>query len=242
MKKRMCCFLILAFATLGANNFMAQTKTIVAFGDSITAPRKNVTTYSDLIREEFQKEHLDVNVINAGVPGDTTARAKERFAKDVLAHDPDLVIIQLGTNDAAVDVWKKPPATESRVPIEDYEQNLHEFISKLKALKAKIILVTPPPTRWTEKLKEMYGKPPYDPNDEDGFNVILKNYVQRMREVAKKEKVVLIDLNKEYYKYHKAEGRTMDELFLDGMHPNNKGQKLEAKLLLKQIKKLEPGL
>lgn len=238
----MCCFLILACATLCANSFMAQTKTIVAFGDSITAPRKNVTTYSDFIREEFQKKHLDVKVINAGVPGDTTAKAKKRFEKDVLARSPDLVIIQLGTNDAAVDVWKKPPATESRVPIEDYEQNLREFIAKLKERKAKIILVTPPPTRWTEKLKEMYGKPPYDPNNVDGFNIVLKNYVQRMRDVAKEEKIALIDLNKEYYKYHKAQGQTMDELFLDGMHPNNKGQKLEAELLLKQISKLELGL
>lgn len=242
MKERMCRFLILVFAMLGANNFMAQTKTIVAFGDSITAPRKNVTTYSDFIREEFQKKHLDVKVINAGVPGDTTAKAKKRFEKDVLARSPDLVIIQLGTNDAAVDVWKKPPATESRVPIEDYEQNLREFIAKLKERKAKIILVTPPPTRWTEKLKEMYGKPPYDPNNVDGFNIVLKNYVQRMRDVAKEEKIALIDLNKEYYKYHKAQGQTMDELFLDGMHPNNKGQKLEAELLLKQISKLELGL
>lgn len=242
MKERMCCFLILACATLCANSFMAQTKTIVAFGDSITAPRKNVTTYSDFIREEFQKKHLDVKVINAGVPGDTTAKAKKRFEKDVLARSPDLVIIQLGTNDAAVDVWKKPPATESRVPIEDYEQNLREFIAKLKERKAKIILVTPPPTRWTEKLKEMYGKPPYDPNNVDGFNIVLKNYVQRMRDVAKEEKIALIDLNKEYYKYHKAQGQTMDELFLDGMHPNNKGQKLEAELLLKQISKLELGL
>jgi len=240
--KKIICLLVFAFATLGANNFMAQTKTIVAFGDSITAPRKNVFTYSDLIREEFQKKHLDVKVVNAGVPGNTTAMAKERFEKDVLARDPDLVIIQLGTNDSAVDVWKKPPATESRVSIKEYEQNLREFIAKLKERKAKIILVTPPPTRWTEKLKEMYGKPPYDPNDEDGFNIILKKYVQRMRNVAKAEKVVLIDLNKEYYKYHEAKGQTMDDLFLDGMHPNNKGQKLEAELLLKQIKKLDLGL
>lgn len=241
MKKIIYLF-IFVFAMLGANDLMAQTKTIVAFGDSITAPRKNVTTYSDLIREELQKKHPDVKVINAGVPGDTTAKAKERFEKDVLARNPDLVIIQLGTNDAAVDVWKKAPATESRVPIEVFEQNLREFIAKLKERKAKIILVTPPPTRWTEKLKEMYGKPPYDPNDEDGFNVILKNYVQRVREVAKKEKIVLIDLNKEYYKYHKVKGQTMDDLFLDGMHPNNKGQKLEAELLLKQINNLELGL
>lgn len=221
---------------------MAQNKTIVAFGDSITAPRKNVITYSDIIREEFKKKNLNVKVINSGVGGNTSAMAKERFEKDVLAHKPDVVIIQLGTNDAAVDVWKNPPATESRVSIDVYEQNLRQFITKLKAQKAKIILVTMPPTRWTDKLKEMYGKPPYNPNDEWGFNVILKDYVQRVRDVAKKEKVILVDLNKQYYKYHKVKGQTMDDLFIDGLHPNTKGQQLEADLLLKELKKLKLGL
>lgn len=221
---------------------MAQNKTIVAFGDSITAPRKNVITYSDIIREEFKKKNLNVKVINSGVGGNTSAMAKERFEKDVLAHKPEVVIIQLGTNDAAVDVWKNPPATESRVSIDVYEQNLRQFITKLKAQKAKIILVTMPPTRWTDKLKEMYGKPPYNPNDEWGFNVILKDYVQRVRDVAKKEKVILVDLNKQYYKYHKVKGQTMDDLFIDGLHPNTKGQQLEADLLLKELKKLKLGL
>ena len=142
MKKRIC--FVLFLMTLGANNFMAQNKTIVAFGDSITAPRKNVITYSDIIREEFKKKNLNVKVINSGVGGNTSAMAKERFEKDVLAHKPDVVIIQLGTNDAAVDVWKNPPATESRVSIDVYEQNLRQFITKLKAQKAKIILVTIP--------------------------------------------------------------------------------------------------
>lgn len=240
MKKRIC--FVLFLMTLGANNFMAQNKTIVAFGDSITAPRKNVITYSDIIREEFKKKNLNVKVINSGVGGNTSAMAKERFEKDVLAHKPDVVIIQLGTNDAAVDVWKNPPATESRVSIDVYEQNLRQFITKLKAQKAKIILVTMPPTRWTDKLKEMYGKPPYNPNDEWGFNVILKDYVQRVRDVAKKEKVILVDLNKQYYKYHKVKGQTMDDLFIDGLHPNTKGQQLEADLLLKELKKLKLGL
>lgn len=240
MKKGICLVFILMI--MGANNLMAQTKTIVAFGDSITAPRKNVITYSDIIREEFKKKNLDVKVINSGVGGNTSSMAKERFEKDVLAHKPNVVIIQLGTNDSAVDVWKNPPATTPRVPIDVYEQNLHEFITKLKAQKAKVILVTMPPTRWTDKMKEMYGKPPYNPNDEFGWNVILKDYVQRMRDVAKKEKVILVDLNKEYYKYHKVKGQTMDDLYLDGLHPNNKGQELEAKLLLKELKKLKLGL
>jgi lysophospholipase L1-like esterase len=224
------------------SGLVSAQKTIVAFGDSITAPRKNVVTYSDFIREEFKRKNLAVNVVNSGVSGNTSSMAKERFEKDVLAHKPDLVIIQLGTNDSAVDVWKNPPASQSRVHIDVYEQNLREFITKLKAQKAKIILVTPPPPRWTDKLKEMYGKPPYNPDDEDGFNTTLKHYVQRMREVAKKEKVILVDLSKEYYLYHKVKGQTMDDLYLDGLHPNTKGQRLEADLLLKELKKLKLGL
>ena len=245
MKKNRFVFIFIftfLLTMLNAPQSDAQQKTIVAFGDSITAPRKNVVTYSDFIRTEFEKKKLDVKVINSGVPGNTSAIAKNRFEKDVLNYKPDLVIIQLGTNDAAVDVWKNPPATESRVSIDVYEQNLREFITKLKSQNAKIILVTPLPTRWTPKLKEMYGKPPYNPNDEDGFNVILKSYVQRMREVAKKEKVVLADLYKEYEKYHKVKGQTMDDLFLDGLHPNTKGQEIEAKMLLKEIKKMKLGL
>jgi lysophospholipase L1-like esterase len=228
------CFIIF-FALIESIN--SQQKTIVAFGDSITAPRKNVVTYSDVIRNEFKKRNLDVKVINSGVPGNTSAMAKERFAKDVLAYKPDLVIIQLGTNDAAVDVWKNPPATEPRVPIGVYEQNLRGFITRLKAQGARVILVTPAPTRWADKLKEMYGKPPYDPNDPDGFNIILKDYVRRARAVAKSEKVTLVDLYSAFYKYHKVKGQTMDDLFLDGLHPNSKGQEIEANFCSKKSKK-----
>ena len=242
MRKILIFITVFAIIGLHSAKIFAQQKTIVAFGDSITAPRKNVLTYSDFIRREFEKKKLDVKVINSGVPGNTSAMAKARFEKDVLNYNPNLVIIQLGTNDAAVDVWKNPPATESRVSIDVYEQNLREFISKLKAQNARIILVTPPPTRWTPKLKEMYGKSPYDPNDEDGFNVILKSYVQRMRDVAKKEKVVLVELYKEYEKYHRVKGQTMDDLFLDGLHPNTTGQAIEAQMLLKEVKKMNLGL
>jgi len=82
--------------------------TIVAFGDSITAPRKNIVVYSDLLRKEFAGKNVDV--INAGIGGNTTAHALARFEKDVLARDPDLVIMQFGNNDSSIDVWKEPHA------------------------------------------------------------------------------------------------------------------------------------
>lgn len=235
--------LIIIFASLIMSvEIAAQQKTIVAFGDSTTAPRKGLVTYSDLLKNEFAKKKLDVKVINSGVPGNTTGIAKERFNKDVLAHKPNLVIIQFGTNDAAVDVWKKPPATASRIAIDVYEQNLRDFISAIKSQGGRVILVTPAPTRWTDKLKGMYGKPPYNPDDPDGFNVILIDYVEVVRRVAKKEKVKLVDLFAEFYKYHKAPGQKMDDLFFDGLHPNNAGQQIEANLLIKELKKMKVGL
>jgi len=41
-----------------------------------------------------------VEVINAGIGGETVMRNLARFEHDVLAHHPDLVIWQVGTNDA----------------------------------------------------------------------------------------------------------------------------------------------
>jgi lysophospholipase L1-like esterase len=42
---------------------------------------------------------IDRSVINAGVSGDTTARALQRLERDVLSKSPDLVLITLGGND-----------------------------------------------------------------------------------------------------------------------------------------------
>jgi lysophospholipase L1-like esterase len=214
--------------------------TIVAFGDSITAPRKGVVTYSDVLRETFKQKNVEV--INAGIGGNTTEHAKKRFEKDVLTHSPDLVIIQFGNNDTAVDVWKDPPATSPRVSLTDYIKNLSEMIATLKARNAKVILVTPLPTRWTEKLKGMYGKPPYDPNAPDGFNFLKKEYMAGLRKVGKQNRVPIVDLYSAYYRYARKTGRPMDELFTDGMHPNDQGQRIEADLLLKEIKKLKLGI
>lgn len=235
--------IFLALLIIHPETIAAQRQfTIVAFGDSITAPREGVITYSDVLRNEFTKKNPRVKVINAGVPGNTTDHAKGRFERDVLGHKPDLVIIQFGTNDAAVDVWKTPPATRSRVRIEDYERNLRGFVSAIRNQGGKVILVAPAPTRWTDKLKEMYGKPPYDASDPDGFNVILKNYAATVRKIAAEEKVKLVDLFSEYYEYDKKAGQKMDDLFLDGLHPNTAGQQIEAQLLLRQIYKMKLGL
>ncbi len=208
--------------------------TIVAFGSSTTAPRGSLVVYAMLLEWQLADEGRNVRVINAGLGSDTTVSARARFDRDVLAHDPDLVIIQLGLNDAAIDVWKD--ATEPRVPIEEYERNLEYFVEALKGRGTKVILMTPNPLRWTEKLKGLYGKPPYNPEDPDGFNFLLQEYAERVRRVAARHDVPLVDTYRVFQQFGEVEGQSVDDLLLDGMHPNDRGHEIEADLLLKRIR------
>ncbi|MBN1341323.1 MAG: exo-alpha-sialidase [Phycisphaerae bacterium] len=212
---------------------------IVAFGDSTTAPRivdgKALGVYADVVRRELPAKGVFGVVVNAGIPGHTTADGRARFARDVLAYCPSLVVIQYGINDSAVDVWRKPPATESRVSLAEYERNLRGFMRQLRGREVGVILMTPNPLRWTAKLKELYGKGPFDPSDPEGFQVLLRTYADKVRQIAADEKVALVDVDAMYAEYGKRPGQAVDDLLLDGMHPNAEGHRMVAGLLISRI-------
>ncbi|MBL4886136.1 MAG: exo-alpha-sialidase, partial [Planctomycetaceae bacterium] len=216
-------------------DFIKPWVTFVAFGDSTTASRGKLAVYADLLQRDLPQQGVYASVINAGVANSTTDHARKRFQHDVLAHNPNLVVIQFGINDAAVDVWKTPPAQKSRVALARYKENLIYFIDTLRQRKVKVVLMTPNPTRWTPKLRQLYGKSPYDPAKPDGFNIILKNYADAVRQVAKQKQVDLVDIYKLYEAYDQQTNHSMDELLLDGMHPNQKGQRLIAARLAAEI-------
>lgn len=93
-------------------------KTIVCLGDSITAgvgvgPGE---AYPDLLAKE-----LGVEVVNAGVPGDTAAQGLARLRR-VLDEDPWLVVVELGGNDIL-----------RRMPPEETEQALRTLLDRLLA-------------------------------------------------------------------------------------------------------------
>jgi len=69
---------------------------IICFGDSLTygTGAGEGMDYPSQLSKMIAK-----SVINAGVPGDTTARARQRLERDVLAKAPDMVLITLGGND-----------------------------------------------------------------------------------------------------------------------------------------------
>ena len=199
---------------------------IVTFGDSLTAPRPGVITYSDVLQKDLREQ--GVEMINSGVPGNTSTQARARFDTDVLAKHPDLVIIQLGANDAAIDVWKDPRATGPRVDIGTYRDNLEYFVRTLRERKSAVILMTPNRFAWTPRLRRLYGKPPYSATSDDGFNFMLDRYSDAVREIAGRDNVKLVDAAK----------AVPASALLDGMHPNSDGHRIVADLLLPLVRVL----
>lgn len=68
---------------------------VVCFGDSLTEG-----TYGGSYFDALRRLHPDLDLINAGVGGDTVLNLAARLDADVLAHRPDGVFVMVGGNDA----------------------------------------------------------------------------------------------------------------------------------------------
>ena len=210
---------------------------IIMFGDSTTALRGGIKkVYSVLVQESLQRTGSTLAVYNAGVPGNTTKDARVRFEKDVLRYKPRAIVMQFGINDSAVDVWKDPPATVPRVPLLRYIENLRTMITAAQQQGIKVILMTTNPIRWAPKIKDLYGKPPYNADTEDGFESLhLASYNDALRQLAIELHVPLVDILAAYPAFAAERKLTVDGLLLDGIHPNDFGHQLVAELLAPAI-------
>ena len=233
-------------ADLGAGEipvFVPQPKAqpkpggIVMFGDSTTAPRGSLKVYAECVEIALQSIGSSLGVHNAGVPSNTTVQARKRLQEDVLRHKPRVVVMQFGINDSAVDVWKNPSVTEPRVSLEAFLENYRAMIAETQKQGAKVILMTTNPLRWTSKLRELYGKPPYNADAEDGFESLnLVSYNEAIRKLATELKVPLVDVHAAYPAFAAKNKTTIEEMLLDGMHPGDLGHQLVAELLMPMIR------
>ena len=102
----MSSLLLAALVTISANAGAAadEAKTIIGFGDSLMAGYglNQPDSFTVRLEAELKSEGLDVHVVNAGVSGDTTTGGRSRLAWtiDGQPKKPDLVILELGANDA----------------------------------------------------------------------------------------------------------------------------------------------
>ena len=95
---------------------------IIALGDSITfgIGASNGQNYVD----ELEKS-LGVNIINEGVPADTTRDVLARLEQDVLSRDPKTVIVFIGGNDELRRIYEQVRTSASN---QNFEDELDEFV------------------------------------------------------------------------------------------------------------------
>ena len=72
---------------------------IVAFGDSITEGLAGgITPEQNWLNQLSKKLGSGFELVNAGVGGNSSREAMARYERDVLAHDPDIVLLEFGGN------------------------------------------------------------------------------------------------------------------------------------------------
>ena len=77
--------------------FRAQT--IVCIGDSLTYHTNIYICPTEQLWPALLTKYTRHTVINSGISGNTSAQMLARFNTDVIAHAPDMCIIECGGND-----------------------------------------------------------------------------------------------------------------------------------------------
>ena len=112
--------------------------TIVVFGDSVThgavaeGEINYETVYWNRLKQKINnlRAYVPVNVINAGIGGITAKASLGRIDKQVLSHNPDLVIVCFGLNDV-------------NSPLEEYINALGIIFDQCCKNGAEVIFMTP---------------------------------------------------------------------------------------------------
>ena len=114
-----------------ANN-TTKTKTIVFFGNSLTAGYglEPAQAFPALIQHKIDSAGMPYKVVNAGLSGETTAGGNNRVDW-ILTQPVDVFILELGANDGL-----------RGIPIEETRTNLQSIIDKVKKKypQTKIVL------------------------------------------------------------------------------------------------------
>jgi acyl-CoA thioesterase I len=105
LKRRHFTALALLIAALGSSAIAATPKkvpTVLVVGDSLSAEYglKRGSGWVALLDEKLRQEKAKAELVNASISGDTTSGGRSRLPALLKQHQPAVVVIELGGNDA----------------------------------------------------------------------------------------------------------------------------------------------
>jgi lysophospholipase L1-like esterase len=208
---------------------LPQSGDKVAFlGDSITANGNRIPGgYLHLVADGLEKEGVKIEIIPAGVSGNTSKDMLARLDKDVLSKKPQWMTLSCGVND----VWHGV----NGVPLDDYKTNITSIVDQAQAAGIKVVILT----------STMIGE------DDNANNQKLVAYNDFLRSLATERKLPITDLNADEHAELAALAQEApikgNVLTADGVHPNGLGNEMMAAGILKafgvpaaDVAKLQP--
>ena len=221
MKLRSIIAILVLFFFAAFSN-MQQKQRVVFFGDSITQagvqPKGYITVLGELMKQKGMADRYEL--IGAGIGGNKIYDLYLRVEDDVLAKNPNTVVIWVGVND----VWHKK-TSGTGTDADKFEKFYNALIKKLKDKNIEVILCTP----------AAIGERTDYTNELDGD---LNKYARIIREIAQKNNCDLVDLRKIFLEYNLAHNKENVEsgiLTRDRVHLNDKGNQLVAEEMLKAL-------
>jgi acyl-CoA thioesterase I len=138
----------------------ADKPTWLIMGDSLSAEYglKRGSGWVALLEAQLKKDKRDIQVFNASISGETTSGGKTRLPSLLAKYKPQLVVIELGGNDAL-----------RGLEMASTRANLAEMIAASQKIKAKVLLIG-------MKLPPNFGKS-YGEKFEGMFKTLANNGV-----------------------------------------------------------------
>jgi acyl-CoA thioesterase-1 len=131
MVKKITSLILFILITISVSSQAQSNKTILIFGDSITAgyglePQQ---AFPALIQDKIDSIGLSYEVINGGLSGETSAGGLRRI-NWVLQRDIDIMILELGGNDGL-----------RGIDLSSTKENLQQIINRAKAKNPDIKII-----------------------------------------------------------------------------------------------------
>lgn len=226
------------------DNAHKEGVTIAFLGDSVTQGCFELyKKEGNIVETVFDKRHsyevylyeilctlyptVPVNIINAGISGDTARSGVERVERDVLRHSPDLTVVCYGLNDCGTE-------EES---LKKYIISLRGIFDKLKTSGCDIIFMTP---------NMMNTKISVHLQDKDYIDIakrtaklqndgIFDMFIEEAKNLCREYDIPVCDCYAEWKALHRNGVDTTELLANKINHPTREMNKLFAYRLVKTI-------
>ena len=166
---------------------------------------------------KLSQNKLKINIENKGISGDTTGGMLARFREDVISKKPKIVFIMGGSNDIIT-------GADLGVP----QSNIMAMVHQARGNMIIPILGLPTKIDVDEVIEEWSAFADYE-----NISQQIEKYNNWLKRFSKAFEIYYIDFNIEI---NKLSDKEIHSIYLDGLHFNDKGHELMAKVFIEKIK------